>query len=501
MKKLLCLIVALTIVILPIVSRANGDSATATTQPDEGGAVDSTTTAGDAATESTEATPDLPEKDLGGANFQFYVMGEERNVNNYSIEIYAEEENADPINDAVYARNRKLEDKYNFTISEFAEKQGSLAGAVNKSLLADEDIHQVFMMNIGDATNLANKGFLTDIKKLQYIDLSKLWWDQTLNNAFSVANKLYYAAGDMNLMLNNATWAVFFNKKLIADIGLELPYTAVKNNTWTLEEYYKMQVAGTRDLDGDGVMNAETDMWGTVGDNMNTSMLYFSAGGHITGKDENDIPYLDLYTERSASVMEKVLDIMLDNETSINGHKYTSKYNNVWSDLLRKNFREDRAMFYIAGLLSYTLLRDMESEFGMVPMPKFDAQQANYYTTVNPGNCNTISIPNTNKRIEDTGFILEAMVAESSNTIKPAYYDVALSRKYMRDEESREMLDIILSSRTFDLAIAFDWGGSYGVFDKLTSSSSRNFASECEKIFDRAQTAMQKTVEEFNANA
>ena len=55
---------------------------------------------------------DLPEKDFGGQNFHFYVMGIERNANNYSVEIYAEEQNGEVINDAVYARNLSLSETY-----------------------------------------------------------------------------------------------------------------------------------------------------------------------------------------------------------------------------------------------------------------------------------------------------------------------------------------------------------------------------------------------------
>lgn len=449
------------------------------------------------AVETVKIFPDLPEKDLNDETFTFYVMGYERNVNNYSVEIYAEAENGDVINDAVYRRNKTVEEKYNFTVAEFPEKNSSLADSVKKTLLAGDDLYQVFMMNLRDSASLANQGFLQNLKNVENLDLSKQWWDSKSNDGLSICSKLYFAVGDINIMDNNATWAVFFNKKLIKDLGLEMPYTYVQNNEWTLDKYHEMSAAAAKDLNGDGLMNPDDDCWGTVGDYMNTFMLYIASGEKAIKKDAADIPYLESINERGANVMDKVLDIQLDSNSTLHANEYSSKYANVYSDMLRRNFKEDRALFYIAGLLSYTLLRDMESEFGMVPMPKYDSAQDSYYTTYNYGNASSLSIPVTNSRLSDTGLIVEALAAESMYTLTPAYYTVALERKYMRDEESRAMLDIILSSRIVDLDIIFNWGGSYDMFEQVTQKKSRDFTSEFEKIKGKAESEIAKTVEAF----
>ena len=42
----------------------------------------------------------------------------------------------------------------------------------------------------------------------------------------------------------------------------------------------------------------------------------------------------------------------------------------------------------------------------------------------------------------------------------PAYYDVALTGKHIRDEDSAEMLDIILDGRVFDLGYIYNVGTS-----------------------------------------
>ena len=448
-------------------------------------------------TESEKLTPALPDKDLNGETYTFYVMGYERNVNNYSMEIYAAEETGDTIGDAVYKRNQYVEEKYNFKVAEYPESQGDLAAAVKKTLLAGDDIYQVFMMNLAQSNSLAQQGFLHDLKTVENIDLSRQWWDYKSHRDFSLLNKLYYAVGDINIMDNNGTWAVFFNKKLLQDLGLESPYKYVNSNEWTLDKYNEMCVAAAKDLNGDGLMTADDDQWGQVSDYLNTFMFYIGTGERATRKDENDVPYMDMLNERSASVIDKVMNIQLDTGITVKAEDHSGKYGNVYSDMIRRNFKEDRALFYTAGLLSFTLLRDMESEFGMVPLPKYEPTQDSYYTTYNLNNASALSIPVTNQRLAETGLVVEALAAESMYTLTPAYYEVALQRKYMRDEESSAMLDIILSSRIFDLDMVYNWGGSYGVFDSLMSKKSRDFASEYEKIKDKASAAIDKTIENF----
>ena len=51
--------------------------------------------------------------------------------------------------------------------------------------------------------------------------------------------------------------------------------------------------------------------------------------------------------------------------------------------------------------------------------------------------------------------ILEALASESRRTVIPAYYEVSLKGRTVRDEESQEMLDLIFSSRVYDLGDTF----------------------------------------------
>lgn len=447
-----------------------------------------------AAETETELTSGLPEKDLDGRDFHFYVMGIERNANNYSVEIYSAEQTGEVINDAVYNRNLTLSDKYNFTISENPSGSGEdLASTINKLVQSGDDTYQVAMLNLYDSASLIPKNALYNLNEVEYLDLSQSWWDTTIANDLTIGGKLYSAMGDINIMDNNATWAVFFNKKLMDDDGFDMPYQTVLDGKWTYDAFYALSSAAARDLDGNGQMD-DNDLWGTVGAAENTTFMFFSSGEKFIEKDENDMPVIKTPTDRVYSVIEKLMMIQQDKESTLLVERAKNTYNNVWSDLIRGNFRNDLALFYVAGLLTYTLMRDMESEYGLLPLPKFDEAQQNYCTTLNQGNCSTVTIPVSNQSVSDTGFILEAMAFESMKTLTPAYFDVALQRKYMSDEESRDMLSIILANRTVDQSVAYNWGGIFSALSAMTTSANANFASKFASLEPTMQSAMDKFI-------
>jgi len=69
-------------------------------------------------TAAAEPMPELPDKDFGGADFLFLTSGiaDTNNEDWQTYDFYAEAENGDIINDAVYARNLYISETYNTVI-------------------------------------------------------------------------------------------------------------------------------------------------------------------------------------------------------------------------------------------------------------------------------------------------------------------------------------------------------------------------------------------------
>jgi hypothetical protein len=159
-------------------------------------------------------------------------------------------------------------------------------------------------------------------------------------------------------------------------------------------------------------------------------------------------------------------------------------------------FIEDRMLFFWARLSMLNSLRDMEADFGIIPQPKFNETQENYISNVNSWSGAMIGVPKIAADFERTSIILEALAAEGYYTLKPAYYDVVLNRKYMRDEESSVMLDIIFGSRQYDICTLYNFGDIAGALRNLYHTENRNVAS----LYARLETVMQNAIDNLVAN-
>lgn len=453
--------------------------------------VSDTTTQAESTTASDD--PGLPPKTFGGETVNFLVISENHNANNYSQEIYAEEENGDALNDAVYKRNAYVEDMHDVKITE--TRADNPTESARTAILADDDVYQVLMMGMEECMTIATMKGLYNLNDVEYLDLTRAYWDQNVNDMLTNRDICYMAVGDINIMDDNATWVTFFNKKLAADYQLPDLYKMVDEGTWTMDVLLKNARITNTDLNGDNEITWE-DRFGIGTDKYNFSNLLMGAGELYWDWNEADELEPVLYNDRAISVMEKIFELMYDEPTTVNSDKYWGIVSGTPnSTVLRKSFNEDRMTFYIASMLTYSLMRHMESDFGLLPMPKYDEMQESYYSPILPRNASALAIPVTNTNTEITGYIVEAMAAKSSTTLRPAYYTYTIEGKGLRDEESARMLDIVLSTRIVDFGSVFDFGGMVAAFQDLTLTNSTDIASTYAAYVDAAKTACAEVID------
>jgi len=160
-------------------------------------------------------------------------------------------------------------------------------------------------------------------------------------------------------------------------------------------------------------------------------------------------------------------------------------------------FENNQALFYLQIMELVVRLRAMEIDFGVVPFPKLDTAQQDYFSTVGSWHSGFICVPIGQEDPARTGAILEALAAESMYTLLPAYYDIALKGKYVRDEESEEMLDLIFSSKVFDLGWIYQIGGyNENIMNQLRQMR-KEFVSMYERGLGRAERDMERINEAF----
>ena len=150
-------------------------------------------------------------------------------------------------------------------------------------------------------------------------------------------------------------------------------------------------------------------------------------------------------------------------------------------------FQNGQSLYYMQLMNLASSLRDMEADFGILPFPKYDAAQDRYYSTVGSWHSVFFCVPAHMENADRTGTIVEALAYESREIVRPVYYNQILDYKYMRDEESVDMLDIILSTRVFDLGWFYKIGTYCDEVIYMIWQYTPNFTSRYEKFAEKAQ--------------
>ena len=443
--------------------------------------------------------PDLPEKNFNGYEFKI-ITSDYKADSNMVQEIGAEEENGDPINDAIYARNKKIEEQYNVAVKEILFDRDTLNTPVKKAVMANDNSYDLICGNIRELGILSLSGSVLDLNNVNYLDLQKPWYDQKAAADLSIGHKLFFAVGELQITDNNGTWAILFNKKLLKELGLDDPYQLVRSGKWTMDKFFELATAACKDLNGDGKMNEE-DQWGTLGEGFNIYALMNGSGTQLVKKDENDLPYYAGYTSRDIDIFDKGADYLGDKDRSMLAENYSGKYSNVWYDLINPIFATDRILFFFTSLSRVTWHRSSETDFGILPTPKYDEEQKNYLNTVSVWMASGIGIPSNlgGEDLDRTAIVAEALSAESMYTLTPAYYEIQLKNKLTRDEESAEMLDMIFENRAYSTAQLYAWGITDAIQGMLTAKT-RNFVSTMDKAENKIIAAISKTIAAYEGD-
>jgi len=312
--------------------------------------------------------PDLPDVEFAGYTFNFLtVYSAHVDWTDWNTrDIYAEQINGDIINDAVFLRNSKIEEKYGVKIGEIAV-DGNLSPQIRAAASAGDDTYDVVMPRLQDVVTYAQEGLLADLHGMPHLDLGKPWWSRSCVEQMSVGNHLYFVQSDLTVIDKDAMETMVFNKSLIRDHELENPYDLVHSGRWTIDKMIEMSRGVSSDLNGDGVMHLQNDRFGLVVQRTSFLSYYAAAGGTIVEKDKEDLPYINFASERNYALLEKLTAMMQNKENVVDLHRYEGKFG-IYEEQA-KMFSENRGMFMWIRMRIVENLRNMEADFGIMPLP------------------------------------------------------------------------------------------------------------------------------------
>lgn len=492
MKRIIALLAAIAMLVPAVGCSENTADGS---EPSQGSVTDSVVNGGNTeAAEETEAErfeADIPAgTDYGGAKFNILAYPETGNVW-IDVDFHAEEQTGEILNDAVYTRTLMTEDLLNVDITR-TTSAGADGTELRTSVQASDGAYQVGFVNMKAAFNLAEQDMLLDMNTMNDFQINAPWWDQNAVKDLSILNRNYMLTGDISILYRKSLRVLYYNKMLAGNYQVESPYEKVSERTWTFDAFDAMCRQVTEDLDGNGLMD-QNDRYGIVYSSGTGMILMVASGVRFADKDENDVPFISFYSEKTVEVWEKYTSLLFDEQVAANGTANSWDYDAM--------FRADQGLFACMELHHVEPLREMDSDFGILPMPLFDEAQENFYVTPNTNVAGCLVIPVTNVGFTMTSHVLDVLGAESKNTLTPAYYEVYLKGKSARDEESRESLDIIFNSVRYDIGTTYDWGSMASLPHEMIVAKATDLASRWKRMEKPVQKLMEKTLKGFEDTA
>lgn len=450
----------------------------------------------DVGSEEREYSPDVPEGiDFDGADFDVLGMDPEL-YQSTLVDFDFEEAPEEGVSSAIYKRNRRIENDYNIVFRSEYGAIDEMSYAISEEVRADEDTYKLIMLISREAFPHSLQGDVMPYQTIPYVDLDQPWYIKNVNDAFSIYgyNVLAYTDECMNAYMQSV--CVLFNMGIVKDnSNIDDPYDLLETGQWTLDVFYRLANNAINDVNGNGAYSSnEGDVFGIIseGDAFYPGM-WVGAETATIEKDKRGMPSYTAYSN------EKLIGILDKLSENLSKDGFFCQTWVEFSDVVgggdaQRNaaveyFAKGGGLFRVGTIGQIQLLRDMEADFGIVPLPKYDEDQETYYSRMVDGWIHVA--PSTVRNKEMLGVIIEALGAESKNLVIPEFFDVALNYKLIRDENierTRKSLDLIFDNAAMDLGETIWQNNIRNTIISLLDQKDNSFVSSL--------TAIRDTVEE-----
>lgn len=388
---------------------------------------------GEVSTEPTESQAEegsYPVVDLGGYEF---VVADCLRYGDYEIPA----EGTSLQWDAFWENKRQVESDLNCTITYNFYDPVSGFDTIFPELMAGEKVSDILFTAFHALGSYINSDMLVDLQEMPGVNLNAKYWNQAITKASTMNGKTWATCNDMQY-LDNRVGGVFYNRTLVNKLGLTDPYDLVKNDQWTFDKFREMALAATKD-NGDGNWT-DADTYGFVGVNLGVN-FYFAGGNRVTNVVDGKMKFT-MNTPQALETINFFQKLRWNDGVFFQlpeGENWM-KWHNMFS--------EGKSLFLICTISEAEYLREMEDEFGWVPMPK--GPQATSYAAPIEWNSAVMSILKTNTDLDKTGPVVEALAYLGHRIHESAaeeLYEILLNG----DEKSKEMHELTLENQVFDV--------------------------------------------------
>lgn len=445
------------------------------------------TTVIDAETSRSQVKDNLPDNlDFSGTVIRILSRN---NGTSLGMEITAPENTGDVVIDAIYNRQLKVEERLNIKIEPLYVNQDihggdQINGKIRSAVLAGSDDYDIAANHMSQFTPLILEGMFFNLNNLDYLDFEQPWWSASFKEKITVDGKLYFAVGDIALTMIKAMYTQFINLDLFENVFPDEDiYEVVLSGNWTLDKMIDYCKSMYSDLNGDGTVDINDQFGYNVNNGGHHCDAWMGATNVLIIDSSGEIPEFILDNPRTYEFVDTYRRLLFNDNCSFLTTLSDSEY--------YKPFKENRALFTAMMLSNVEHLRDMDPDYGMIPMAKLNDAQEEYTGWTHNG-FSAFAVIQTCAYPDTAAAVLEAMCVESYRNVTEAFFDIALKLKYARDNVSAQMLDIVRDSIVFDFGMVYSQSleSVMQLFREVAKPAEFNTASKIASKLSVSQTKL-----------
>lgn len=363
-------------------------------------------------------------------------------------------ESGDSLSEAIWFRNQEIEEKLSVRLKFTQRPTDELNATIVNAFTGGGDGVDIISHYHYYATSLSTMECYKNLMHpdFTYLHLDNPYWNQNFIKYATAQDRLFVLQGDMNLSTYMTTFVMFFQKNLLRDMcstEAAALYEMVLDGKWTIDQLIELctDVAVLDSVDGDsaGDIYAFTSHY-----NVHAYDGFLSAFDiNLTQADEDgNHSLLNSTAQRKLqAAADKLVNFYRTDDVYLVGRGVDSYTTPVAA------FRENRSIFCVAGLGDYKNLSEMEPDsWGLLPLPKYDTRQDNYYAGVQDSHNTVAVLYGSDKNYEMISAVLELFASKSYATVRPTLFNRVIKGQKLQDLQSVEVFDLIMNSTRWDFA-------------------------------------------------
>ena len=423
------------------------------------------------------------------------------------FEVTEDEADGDMVKEAIYRRNLATEERMGVTFEWIGTPgdSGDRANFTNyvRNAYSGGTFYDIIATYSRTAGMLLTNGFIQDLNAIEdsYINVDQPWWPKSMVNTCSIDDTLFFVSGDISTNVLHFMYAVYYNMDMLKNLNIEDPVALVDDMKWTIDKLIELSADLYIDLDQDGAQS-DYDQYGFCSTYFHLDAFYTGSDMMllVPGTDTNLSISSDFFGQKTIDLVDKLGAWFNTGDTYVNPSGGSRSYSITFEEG-NCAFRLDRV--YIADNEYHNgALREVDWEYGILPVPMYDESQTEYITVV--GNPFTLwCVMQNAKDPQMSTAVIECMASEAYRKTSPMIFENNMKYRYTPDNAGKgdgaRMFDIVRESIAFDLGRIFSdilsFMSEMPSKAAATSSSWATMKAQYEKALKRSMSDLNKSLD------